>query len=41
MGETPTWFVKRRGTPEWTVGELASNPRGFLVADASEVYVSI
>jgi len=30
--------VKRRGTPEWAVAELASSTRGFLVADASEVY---
>jgi hypothetical protein len=31
-------MVERRGTPGWTVAELASTARGFLVADASEVY---
>jgi hypothetical protein len=30
--------LKRRGTPGRTVAEFASKARGFLVADASEVY---
>src|ERR1700731_673179 len=31
-------IAERRGWPGWTVAELASTARGFLVADASGVY---